>query len=268
MLRSKDCYYTKPEIAAQLVALLPPIPPVVTVVDPCAGAGAFSNCFSNCIALDLHPTAPGIARADYFQWEPPPNRLWIVTNPPFGNGAALAIRFFNHNFGAELLAFVLPRVWHKRSVLERLDPQYSLLAAHPVPANAFLTKDGKEIDVPTEWTVWTRAPRPPLPPPLTNPSVQFLPTAAGADLVVSRLGRNAGKIHDRVRTGRSFFYIKISDADLLNSVRARPNCFRDSEQRDWCAGMPGLNRQDILEILDSMTGTRSCPPAPPSAAPE
>jgi hypothetical protein len=267
MLRSKDCYYTKQEIARQLVALLPPIPPGVTVVDPCAGSGAFSSCFKKCIALDLHPAAPGIAQADYFQWEPPTgSRLWIVSNPPFGNGAALAIRFFNRNFGAELIAFVLPRVWRKRSVLSRLDLQYSVVAAHPVPANAFITPEGKEIDVPTDWTIWTRAPRPPPPPPLTNPAVHFLPSATGADLVVQRLGRDAGRIQTKARSGRSYLYLRISDADLLARVRAQPNCFRESEQRDWCAGMPGLNHQDILEILDSMTGTRSSPPAPPPAA--
>ena len=65
------------------------------IIDPAAGAGHILNVlqakgYKGCFGSDIEPDAPGIILADFFAFEDADN---IVTNPPFGHGGRLAMKF-------------------------------------------------------------------------------------------------------------------------------------------------------------------------------
>ena len=62
-----------------------------TIIEPSAGAGAFSNKISGCVAYDLEPKSEGIIQQDFLkldlkQW----GDIHFIGNPPFGRGSNLA----------------------------------------------------------------------------------------------------------------------------------------------------------------------------------
>jgi hypothetical protein len=66
------------------------------VIEPSAGAGAFSNKIEKCIAYDLEPKAAGIIEQDFLkldfsQFEK--REIHFIGNPPFGRNSKLVFKF-------------------------------------------------------------------------------------------------------------------------------------------------------------------------------
>ena len=101
LVNSRDLFDTKPKIVTHCVQLVESLfqgLPFDTIVDPSAGAGAFSNRMGGCVAIDIEPRAAGIIKQDFLQWKPAVKlgRCLVIGNPPFGRNANLAVKFFNH----------------------------------------------------------------------------------------------------------------------------------------------------------------------------
>ena len=83
---------------------------ITSILEPSAGAGAFSLKLPGCEAYDLHPEHESIKQADFlthdFGYEK--GRL-IIGNPPFGTAGTLAKKFCKRSFEfADFVAFILP----------------------------------------------------------------------------------------------------------------------------------------------------------------
>ncbi|MCZ4262120.1 hypothetical protein O4G76_14840 [Limimaricola sp. G21655-S1] len=189
-------YYTDTEIAGgyvnKVLALFAD-QPFDTIVEPSAGEGAFSRHLGpNCIALDIDPKAPGIEKADFLKWTPaaPTGRCLVIGNPPFGDN--LALKFINHATFGDVIAFILPKIFCKKTRQNKVDETLHLVHEEEVPANAF-THEGKTVDMPCVLQVWARGPKPRVEHtlPTTHPHFESC-CQKEADLVIRRVGAHAG----------------------------------------------------------------------------
>ena len=104
------------------------------IVEPSAGAGAFSNAILkkgiNCLAYDIKPDAPGIIQTDFlntiFNWVN--KKTLVIGNPPYGRRGKLAIAFIKKCYfeGADCIAFILPRSFKRDSLKNRIPLCYHL----------------------------------------------------------------------------------------------------------------------------------------------
>lgn len=149
-----DKWYTKPEVAALCLREVTP-EAYDLVIEPSAGAGAFSTLLPGCLALDLEPEAPAIRRQDWFTFrEARTRKILVVGNPPFGQQSTLAVAFINHAATfAQTIAFILPRSFRKESVQARLHPNLHLQRELILPVAAF-TMRGEEKKLPCVFQVW------------------------------------------------------------------------------------------------------------------
>lgn len=108
-----DAYYTPIDVAQRLCKTAVEIigeDNIFDVIEPSAGAGAFSDYFGCCESYDIDPKRDYINKADFLTalWTYRKGRLFIG-NPPFGHRNSLAIKFYNKccELG-DYVAFILP----------------------------------------------------------------------------------------------------------------------------------------------------------------
>lgn len=156
-----DRYYTLPDVVESCLAGLDLSG--YTVIEPSAGAGAFSFRLPGCIALDLAPAAAGIMQADFLEWVPPTGRCAVIGNPPYGVNGRMVTAFIKKATAfADLVGFVLPLSYAKPSMHVRWPLHWHLTRELILPTpNAML--DGAPAQTRNVWQVWERqdAPRAP-----------------------------------------------------------------------------------------------------------
>lgn len=108
-----DAYYTPVDVAKKLVEKTLEVigeDNIFDVIEPSAGAGAFSDLFDECESYDIDPKRDYITKADFLTLNLSyrKGRLFIG-NPPFGYRNSLAVKFYNKccELG-DFIAFVLP----------------------------------------------------------------------------------------------------------------------------------------------------------------
>lgn len=155
-----DKFYTKPEVASQLISLID-LTLYSTIIEPSAGAGSFSDQILTCIALDIHPEKDGIVQTDFLKWKPDANnkeKTLVIGNPPFGKQCSLAIKFIKHaSTFASTIAFILPKSFKKESLHSKIPYEYHLELETDIPDNSF-TLNGKDYSVPCVFQVWKHNP--------------------------------------------------------------------------------------------------------------
>ena len=106
-----DKFYTPNETAKKCIDLaFKTFKNITEVIEPSAGAGAFSLQIPNCIAYDIAPEHESVIEQDFLKLELPykQGRL-IIGNPPFGDRNNLARSFYKHACKmAEYIGFILP----------------------------------------------------------------------------------------------------------------------------------------------------------------
>ena len=254
-----DKYYTKPDIARDLSTLLAGFlvahdlqSSFERIIEPSAGAGAFlepMRAFGAPItAIDIEPDHPSVQNTDFFDFRNS-ERALLVGNPPFGHASHLAVKFFNHaaENGAQIIAFVLPRTFRKRSVQNRLNSSLHLAREYEVPARAFLL-GGQEHDVPCIFQIWIRSNE--------LRSIRTVQSSAwieftrpeDADHAMRRVGRRAGDIlcgTDHSRSTTHFF--KVTHPAVLEVLRENDEI---KELSQCTAGAHSISKSEIREIVD------------------
>ena len=134
-----DKYYTLPDMAKMFMETIPYHKyDDIMWIEPSAGAGVFMDIASKYdgthVGFDISPDANDIIEANWLETK----RNWlgehtgsiiVYGNPPFGFASHLAVKFFNHaarEYNADVIAFILPRTFMKRSIIKRLDIYYHL----------------------------------------------------------------------------------------------------------------------------------------------
>ena len=136
MSKSKelDQFYTREDIAQNcLEVLFSAVPDVLLpgtcFVEPAAGTGAFFLNFPDDhkrYGGDIDPKCPCVEQANFLTDSlrlPKAKAYVVVSNPPFGNKASLAVAFFNRAAEfAEVQALIVPVQFRKWSVQKDLTP--------------------------------------------------------------------------------------------------------------------------------------------------
>ena len=253
-----DQYYTNPALAERYVSDLAGRYNLAafTVVEPSAGAGAFSRPLAKVagglVAIDLDPVADaGVSFGDFLGEFTPPKGAPVITvgNPPFGFAANTAIRFFNKAAGwSEIIAFIVPKSFRKASVVRRLAPCFVLVHDEDVPKDGFLV-DGIPYDVPCAWQVWERRvqPRQEAHVPDVSELIRYVADPHDADFALRRVGGNAGKVMDADPnlSPTSTYFIR----DVCGWARDVLTQADWSSTRDNTAGVRSVAKSEIAEVL-------------------
>ena len=192
-MKGLDQFYTDPGYAAECVRLLEDRHGLrgMSVVEPSAGAGAFSDALRSSghrvAAIDLAPAAVGVERGDFlFFFEPPPGRVAVVGNPPF----SCAVQFVNTAAQwADMIAFIVPRSFRKASVQARLHPNLHLTHDADVPDGTF----SKPVPCAFQVWAWSRHARRVEPMPDVSHLIEYVGRDV-CDFAVRRVGGRAGEV--------------------------------------------------------------------------
>lgn len=136
-----DKFYTKKEYAKKCINKtfeLYKKEQFSLIIEPSAGNGNFYEQISTKkkIGIDIQPENKNIQKLDFFNYEPEPQRILVIGNPPFGRVSSLAIKFFNHSAKwANVIAFIIPRTFRKESVISKLHKKFHLIYDEDTPQN-------------------------------------------------------------------------------------------------------------------------------------
>lgn len=198
-----DQYYTNPDYAAHCFELAKPFKRArQLMVEPCAGTGSFFGLMPSGqrLGMDLDPQfhAEGMLDGanDFLKYDQGFEGAFVLSNPPFGFGCALAVQFFNRCafLGADVIAFVIPKTFRKASVINKLDKNFHLVLDEESPKDAFIL-NGKPYHVPCCFQIWVYKPevREQLNTDSDNEFFDFCGKDE-ADFAVRRVGGRAGQL--------------------------------------------------------------------------
>ena len=125
-------YFTPSDVVEQTLQLIPELD-FTHYYECSAGDGAFLQALNKPYeATDLEPQHPTITQQDAFDWQPQPDRRYVVLgNPPFGRSASIARRLFNHITGFEqvlAVVWVVPRTFRRPTVAGALNSDFGRVA--------------------------------------------------------------------------------------------------------------------------------------------
>ena len=81
----------------------------------------------------------------------------VLTNPPFGKKATLAVAFFNKAAtNSNRIAFIVPQSFRKVSVIDRLDSDYWPVGDYDLPSQTYELPDGSKRQVRTCLQLWEK----------------------------------------------------------------------------------------------------------------
>lgn len=111
--------------------------------------------------MEIVPGRDEYACQDFLAWRPAADghRIAVIGNPPFGYRAWLALAFVNHAARfADYIGMILPMAFQsngKGSPKFRVEGA-ELFRSMPLPADAFVSPEGKPVRVNALWQVWRR----------------------------------------------------------------------------------------------------------------
>jgi hypothetical protein len=131
------------------------------ILEPSAGSGVFIDEFEDFTydAYDIKPEAKNIIKADFLEKNideiitQKEKELIVLGNPPY----KLAIKFINKcaQLKARFICFVLPNVFKKPTILNKIDRAYHLIKQLPLSKNSFKLGD-EDYDVPSSFFIFAK----------------------------------------------------------------------------------------------------------------
>lgn len=262
LVNSRDLFDTKPKIVTHCVQLVESLfqgLPFDTIVDPSAGAGAFSNRMGGCVAIDIEPRAAGIIKQDFLQWKPAVKlgRCLVIGNPPFGRNANLAVKFFNHAAQfSDVIAFIVPRTFRKISLQVRLSNSFHLILDRDIAPNAF-EHNGKTRSVPCAMQIWERRSCVRSKPKIRRSHPDFIfSDRTMADVAIQRVGANAGrlKLPSEAGSSQSHYFLKSVDIDFREMYEILQAIDFDLVRHET-AGNPSISKAELIGLYECAKNT-------------
>lgn len=197
-------------------------------VEPSAGAGAFLSYLpEDTIAMDIESfNNSKIIIQDFFDWEPDPNKKYIVIgNPPFGLRGQQALRFINKALSfADFCAFILPPLFNSDG---RGTPKKRIQGylAYTGPCSSdYHYPDGSNVDVATIYQIWTN-------------------------------NENFGQVVDQVEKPEGFQIYSLSDGGTPGTTRNKDKLYIcDFYLPSTCFGKENVHIIDSFEELPQRRG--------------
>lgn len=160
MDKNLNQFYTKPEIAKRFVnkvSTFVDFDDYDNIIEPSAGSGRLLDFMpERSIGLDLDPKRDDIIKTDFFDYKFPKGKTLVIGNPPFGKQSQLANMFFNRcALYADVIAFIVPRIWTKYRVQNQLNKEFGLYWSCILPDNSF-TFGNKDHSVKCVAQLWSK----------------------------------------------------------------------------------------------------------------
>lgn len=250
-----DKYYTKTSTVSLCLQSID-LSDYDLVIEPSAGSGQFLKQISSkrVVAVDLSPESPDIKKQDFLTCDKryfdikKEDKVICIGNPPYGKYSQLAIDFFNHASDfCDTIAFVLPKTFRKRSVVNRLNLNFHMVKEVELPLDSFYTKEDESYGVPTVWQIWERKnkKRTKNLGKLEHDDFSFVNNTEEADFMIQRVGVNAGKAHQNFKRSKSSHYLIKSKTTSVYEVFQKANW--DKTSKYDTAGNPSITKQDVIE---------------------
>lgn len=267
--RKLDQFYTDSLLASQLTHRLvgylresqASLASPVLFLEPSAGEGVFLEALWKedatlaAYGCDLDPKHPCVVRGNFFQWVQPAPGSWVVFgNPPFGKNATLAVQFFNHAATfAEVIAFIVPRTFEKKSLKNRLSPAFDLVDEVAIAPLSFHF-EGERVAVPCVFQIWHRLPssqtRSRLPTLSSHRDFTFQKHPAGAAFAFQRVGAAAGRTKplDAPHVAPPSHYFMVPREGLSGEeLRRRLDAIDWQPIKERTAGNPSISKSELIE---------------------
>jgi hypothetical protein len=226
-----DAFYTSPETASALIAKVAKhydLSSFDHIIEPSAGAGAFSDWFRKhklpIKAYDIDPNsrAKYIKKQDFLdpQFTPikPINkRVLTIGNPPFGRQSTLTKQFIvKASSYSSVIAFILPKSFKKPSMTAAFPPSFHKVAQYDMNiAESTFYINHQPHHVPCIFQIWERREYN-RKQSNTTPISQyftFVNSKSQADFAIRRIGVYAGRLYpnlkDTTYSINSHYFIKL-----------------------------------------------------------
>ena len=238
------------------------------IIEPSVGDGSFYNLLDKdkALGIDIEPCNvslenKNIQKADYLTYDIESyktRRTLVIGNPPFGKSSSLAVKFFNKSSEfADTIAFIVPRTFRKRSIINRLNEHYHLRSETILPPNSFHFPDGTIKNVNTVWQIWDkkRIKRKKIPQLKQFTTLWEWTDRQNADFSIRRVGCKAGKLLTPTTETSisSHFFIKTkheSLQEMFSNVWIK-HWVTLSDNSKWdTAGNPSLTKGELVHLLE------------------
>lgn len=172
----------------------------------------------------------------------------VLTNPPFGRKATLAVAFFNKAAtNSDRIAFIVPQSFRKVSIMDRLDSDYWPVGDYDLPNQTYDLPDGSKRLVRTCFQLWERRgeTRPKLR--TETPKDAFfiaVKTPEEADFALRTQGSAAGNILPTLHNADGSVFSGGTTA-YLKGGRDRIEAHDWSQIAGFAASIPAIGLTDI-----------------------
>lgn len=223
--------------------------------EPSAGSGAFYDRFpiNKRLGIDLDPKSDEIEKKDFFDYVAPVGEIIAtIGNPPFGKNASLAVKFFNKAAEfSEIIAFIVPKTFQKKSVQNKLNLNFWLLLSMDLPKYSFLLNN-ESYNVPCCFQIWKKSEvkRQVSPISLENDFFSFVKKIEG-DLAVRRVGGRTGKATLDIATCAevSHYFLKTKAKISSDLLVDKINNVDFDKIINATAGVKSLSKPEFVELL-------------------
>jgi hypothetical protein len=227
-------------------------------LEPAAGDGAFYDLLPpNSLGIDIDSRRPDIVQEDFLTFNDfaPGVTYAAIGNPPWGENGA--VKFFNHAADhCSVIAFLVPLSFRRPNAINQLDRRFRLLHEE-------VSARGQPPIFATVFQIWVRRDelRQPIEIPREHSDFEFLPRDrpdlhAAADIVIRRIGVNAGEILNRSEATRpdTCHWIKCRPGVDVEKVRAKLRAIDWSDPKYLDAaesyGARGYRTLSMSAVLD------------------
>ena len=137
-----DQFYTKKNVVIKCLNTLK-IDEFDIVIEPSAGDGAFLHEIkhNNKIGYDIEPKSNSIIKQDYLELNTEifqNKKVLVIGNPPFGQNSNMALAFIKKSVFADTIAFILPKGFKKRSMIDKIPLNYEITIIEDLDDNNFI----------------------------------------------------------------------------------------------------------------------------------
>lgn len=253
-----DKFYTKEELAIDLINKVNIDESTKIIVDPCCGDGSFYlNINFNKIGIDILPDIEGVIKHDFLTWDYKTlnyksNEVVVISNPPFGKQGSLALKFIKRaSLFSDTIAFILPLSFAKVSMKNKIPEFFHLEYEEILPDDSFLL-EGENYDVKCVFQIWKKK--------QTKREIiknenetgfKYTKDKTKAHLAIRRVGVYAGRsfIDCLDKSEQSHYFIVLDDLNKIDYLIKKLN---DSKWVDLTVGPRSISKGELNPIINNI----------------